>query len=39
VERAIRTQREALELDPHSGALNRQLREFEAAAAASRTKP
>lgn len=32
VEEAIRRQRQALESDPHSGALNRQLREFEAAA-------
>jgi tetratricopeptide (TPR) repeat protein len=33
VEEAIRRQRQALESDRHSGALNRQLREFEAAAA------
>ncbi|HEV7281290.1 MAG TPA: hypothetical protein VGN57_13885 [Pirellulaceae bacterium] len=32
VKEAIRRQRQALESDPHSGALNRQLREFEAAA-------
>jgi tetratricopeptide (TPR) repeat protein len=32
VEEAIRRERQALESDPHSGALNRQLQEFEAAA-------
>lgn len=32
VEEAIRRQRQALESDRHSGALNRQLRQFEAAA-------